>query len=277
MVDHPVPKTQIETLREIIEGYYEAGEVDELVEQEDVVPETDLGEDVIRRQKKFLADIGILEKDGYDYTLLEPGNQIGRALAFDRESNAKENFKQLFVDWDVTSELERDLVDGEHDRGDVIDSLAYITETDLSNNRNRTGLSALIDLYQWTGILSENSDGKYHAPNSGSREDETESEPETNSDESQDNDELDTEQTVQLSKNSDPSDTNVIPSTQEVADSDGRISVDITLLGEENPQNVENLILSVRRGLEKELEPEQKSDQRESGTHQPLDSFETDE
>ena len=277
MVDHPVPKTQIETLREIIEGYYEAGEVDELVDQEDVVPETDLGEDVIRRQKKFLADIGILEKDGYDYTLLESGNQIGRALAFDRESNAKENFKQLLVGWDVTSELQGDLGDDEYDREDVIDSLAYITETDSSNDRKRTGLSALIDLYQWTGILSENSDGKYHVPNPGSREEEIKSETEANSDESQDNDESDTKQTVQLSENSDPSDTNVSPSIQEVADSDGRISIDINLSGEENPQNVENLILSVRRGLDKKLEPEQESNQRESEGHQPLDSFETDE
>ena len=36
MVDYPVPKTQIDTLKGIIEGFYEAGEVGELVEEEDV-------------------------------------------------------------------------------------------------------------------------------------------------------------------------------------------------------------------------------------------------
>ena len=171
MVDYPVPKTQIDTLKGIIEGFYEAGEVGELVEEEDVEEESEYGIDVISRQKKFLADIGILDKDGYDYTLLEPGKQIGRALAFDRESEAKEHFANLLDDWDVTSQLEEDLGEEVHDREEVLDSLAFISETDLSNRRNKTGLSALVDIYEWLGIISTNSDNEYYISNPHAQQD----------------------------------------------------------------------------------------------------------
>ena len=52
MPNHPIPKTQTETLKDIIEGYYEAADAGESVEDEDVEDETEYSDDVISRQKK---------------------------------------------------------------------------------------------------------------------------------------------------------------------------------------------------------------------------------
>ena len=277
MPNHPIPKTQIETLKDIIEGYYEAADAGELVEDEDVEDETEYSADVIRRQKKFFADVRVLEKDGYDYTLLEPGHQIGRALAFDRGSDAVEGFGELLTGWEVTDQLKDDLGNKRHAKDKVIESLAYLTETDHSSSRKKTGLSALVDLYRWTGILSETGDGEYQvsATEIQDEKQETElSESETGTHEPEE------EQTERSS--SDPSHESAQTSStdsfaQEETVADDTVSVDIKLSGDENPQNVKDLIVAVREGLRENINFPEEANEQDPVRRQTLSSSDTNE
>lgn len=277
MSDHPVPKTQIETLNKVIEGYYEAAEIGEVVEDEDVEEESEYSDDVISRQKKFLADVGILDKDGYDYTLLEPGYQIGRALAFDRESDAKEVFRELLKEWEVTGQLKEDLDDREVDEEEVVDSLAYLTETDLSSPRKKTGLSALVDIYSWTDILSETNDGKYRFSSEPQQEMQKAESTEDKGELQEPTEQESTEQESTASSTEQAQNISANHSSQKTTIADGTVSVDIELSGDEDPQNVKELIIAVREGLQEEIKFTEEDDKKDSAGHQPQSSFDTDE
>lgn len=277
MSDHPVPKTQIETLKGIIEGYYEAAEVGEVVEDEDVEEESEYSDDVISRQKKFLADVGILDKDGYDYTLLEPGYQVGRALAFDRESDAKEVFRELLKQWEVTGQLKEDLDDREIDEEGVVDSLAYLTETDLSSPRKKTGLSALVDIYSWTKILSETDNGKYRLSSEPQRESQEAESTEDRGELQESTGQGSTERESTTSSTEQAQSISANHSSQKTTIADGTVSVDVELSGDEDPQNVKELIIAVREGLQEEIEFTEEGSKRDSAGYQELTSFDTDE
>ena len=279
MPNHPVPKTQIETLKDIIEGYYEAADTGELVEDEDVEDETEYSDDVIGRQKKFLADVGVLERDGYDYTLLEPGHQIGRALAFDRGSDAVEAFRELLNGWEVTDQLKDDLGNKSHAKDKVIESLAYLTETDHSSPRKKTGLSALVDLYRWTGILSETGDGEYQVSATEIQDGKQETELPENETGTHEPEEEE-EQTERSSSDPphEPAQTSSTDSfAQEVTVADDTVSVDIKLSGDENPQNVRELIVAVRKGLQENIKISKDTNEQDSARRQTLNSSDTNE
>ncbi|AWB27802.1 hypothetical protein [Halococcoides cellulosivorans] len=277
MPNHPVPKASLDTLQEIIEGYYEAADTDELVEDEDVEEEIESSSDVIRRQKKFFADVGLLSKEGHDYRLLQAGNNIGRALAFDREGEAAEGLRDLLDEWEVTEELINDIGSGELVKDEVIDSLAFITETDPSTPRKKTGLAALVDLFVWTGILIETEGGNYRIADTQRQSDSVETkQTEEIADEK--------EERQDQSPESEPSvdgqeeEVRVYPQEEPSASKilkEGQFSINLDLSGDEGPENVKKLIIAVREGLEAEVpEPQTPSENGESEGHRTLTSYE---
>jgi hypothetical protein len=277
MTDHPVPKASIDTLKEIIEGYYESADPDELVEDEVVGEEIESSPDVIRRQKRFFNDVGILSKEGHDYRLLEAGNDVGRALAFDREDEAVEGLKSLLNDWEVTEELISDIGSDEWTKDEVTDSLAYITETDPSTPRKQAGLAALMDLFVWAGILLEVGEDSYQVANIQTQSDpvgamqtkETAEEEEDSQEQSPDS---------ETSTNGQSEDVKVYSQeTPPVSKSlkEGPLTINLDLSGDEDPENVRNLIIAVREGLQSDV-PESQTPTENGGSeeHQTLNSYE---
>lgn len=68
-MSHPIPRTTLENLNEVVAGYDKMAETGEEITDEGVAEVRDVSEDTARRQKKFFAEIGVLDKDGYDYYL----------------------------------------------------------------------------------------------------------------------------------------------------------------------------------------------------------------
>ncbi|MFD1644669.1 hypothetical protein [Haloarchaeobius litoreus] len=281
MTDHPVPKTQIDSLKTIIEGYYEAGAVGEEVEDEDVAEEIELSSDVIKRQKRFLADIGLLEKDGYDYTLLEEGHEVGRGLAFDRNDDAVEALYDLLDGWEVTEQLISD-IDGEvKSEEELVDSLAYLTETD-PNGRKKTGLTALVHLYRWVGILSQAGENKYKLSDPDTERSEDQTVEETSTPDVVEESGKNTPTTKSLSEptpeeqvpgHSVPETTHKVQTEEGIS---GDITIDIELKGDDDPDNVQALLLAIRKGLHDDLSKESEAvSNGKSEEHKSLDKFES--
>ena len=175
----------------------------------------------------------------------------------------------------MTDQLKDDLGNKGHTKDKVIESLAYLTETDHSSSRKKTGLSALVDLYRWTGILSETGDGEYQvsATEIQDEKQETElSESETGTHEPEE------EQTERSS--SDPSHESAQTSStdnfgEKVADD--TISVNIKLSGDENPQNVKDLIVAVREGFQEDIDFSEDANEQDPARRQTLSSSDTNE
>lgn len=276
MANHPVPKASIDTLREIIEGYYEAGEIGEVVDHGSVEEEVEASRDVIRRQKRFLADLGVLDKDGHDYLLHQKGAEIGRALAFERNEEARKEIGGLLEAWEVTEELVEDMGQEEVDEETLTDSIAYITETDPSTPRKKTGLSALVDLYMWTGILEKSGEDSYRVAITTDQDDQN------GSDEGKKN-------KTSLSENGDQSSdskphedgkigkkeiSSGVHAPADAKSNTNSISITMELSGEEDPANVKKLIIAVRQGLQADLRgPEKTSDETGHEELRPLHSY----
>lgn len=278
MVDRPIPKASIDTIREVIEGYYEAGKVGDLVEDEEVEEEVEASADVTRRQKRFLADFGILEKDGHDYRLRQEGNEVGRALAFEREDEAREQIREMLEAWEVTDELVEDIGQKEVNEVSVTDSIAYLTETDPSTPRKKTGLGALVDLYVWTGIMEKSGENSYQVSVIEDQPDNLEPESEAVQEDDADISENGEQALESESQNDRPvEDSQIPPSIQMTAESGDKgstFSINMGLSGEEDPKNVKKLVIAVRQGLQADLEePESNSGDGESEEFRTLSNY----
>jgi len=78
-----IPRGKQEIVKEAIVGFEKTSEVGEGVSEEGAAEARDVSEDNAKRQKRFLAEIGVLEKDGYDYYLTENGANLGEFIRFD--------------------------------------------------------------------------------------------------------------------------------------------------------------------------------------------------
>lgn len=280
MSAHPVPKAQIETIKNVIEGYYQAANVGEIVTDKDVSNTSSASEDTVRRQKKFLADIGVLDKDGHDYTLLEPGRKAGHALAYGRETDAIETINGLLAGWEVTDDLKNDMRDETRSRDEVIDTLAYLTETDVSSSsgssRRKTGIEALADLYQWVGILTETKNSDFQLTNTNTQERrESLEEDETENSDSESLGPSPSGKTIKDSVSTIPSSGN---GSVEFAGDDDILSINIDLTGEENPENIKNLVIAIREGLHHQITHDiSDTNSRDIENDHSLDEFEANE
>jgi len=281
MADHSIPKSGADYIKKVIEEAYETYSVGDLVDEEDISDGTELGEDNTRRQKKFLAEIGVLDKDGWDYSLTQKGHEVGRALSYGRDEDARGVLNSLLADWDVTKQLEADLEEGPHSLDDLTDSLAYLTESDKSSSRKRRGLKGLVHLYTWSGILSEES-GEYVLSENKQAENGTESAGPSTPQKSKENEEG--------SKTSDPStstsgsigdqqsESGTPVSVEREIPSDSNtsaeisVNIDLEVSSEDDPQQVAELISAIRSGISQESDLE-KQENEASETNTDLNDF----
>lgn len=251
-----IPKAGADTVEETLEGYFRAAdEPGQVVSKEEVAEEADVGEDVANRQKNFLASLGLLDKQGYDYLTTEDGIEVGKYLEFDRYERAYDKLEEVLIDWEPTDSLLDDIGDESVDEDDLFDKLEFATETldARESSRKKAGINGLIEWYNRTGILYQN-DGQWKV-NDGfvtTQSDEVEAKSESSKQETgevfEESDTVDNEQENQTQS----TETSVEADTvQGGSNSDATVNLDITLdlSDESDPERVEKILSAVRKGL----------------------------
>lgn len=274
MSGYSIPYASEKSIKDTIAGYYRASSSGGEVSAKKAAEGADVSEDVARRQRGFLAEIGILEKGDSGYALTDKGQKIGRALRHDREDDAKGPFAEALRGWEATSKILDDLGPDYNNEEDVMDSIGFITDHELNTRRQQAGANGLIGLYEWTGILETNENGEYRA--AGGDIDETKSEspaePGGSTGEEQEN---------PGQSRSPPTDTNSTDRRGEAPPTDMDITnpvfdISLELNGDEDPENVHDLIMAVRLALYEDIDEYSDSGPRSDGG-QDTDSNEEDE
>lgn len=262
MTGYSIPYASDDSIKDTVIGYYRASSSGGEVSPEKAADGADISEDSLRRQRGFLAEIGILKEGESGYSLTETGREIGRALRHERDDDAKAPFGELLHEWDATSRIMDDLGADYSTEEEVIDSIGYITDTEISHPRQTAGAKGLIGLYEWTGILEANKDGEYRVAEVESKT------PDPDPPVSLDNHDKEApDEPVKSQRSQSAPSSGAAPqkSRDPTTVSNALLDVSIELTGDEDPDNVHKLIVAVRSGLEKDItgdghEPETRSD-----------------
>lgn len=251
-MSHAIPKTTLESLNEAVAGYNKIADPGDEISDEGVAEVRDISEDNATRQKRFFAEIGVLEKDGHDYYLTERGHELGRLIRFNQDEDAGELYKELLDDWEPTAEILAHIDEGGITGDDLSDKVALVTANELTTARKQRGAQTVVELLEWTGMIEEE-DGAYYIPQDGETVQYDESETESESDPSPSSTALEQSklpiesQTSQSTPNGGERELEIPVQTEGID-----ISLDIS--GSDDPENVEQILLSIRRGLEKDLD-----------------------
>ncbi|MFB6198656.1 MAG: hypothetical protein ABEI52_10375, partial [Halobacteriaceae archaeon] len=166
MAEHDIPKgVSLDTLHEILAGWSEAGAAEEPRYTTDVEEVTSVS-DVVGRQTRFLEEIGVLEPHKQQHVLTDSGQELASALAKGDEECAREQARALLSEWELTQDVRDALESAPMDREELTRQTAEIAEQDLETSRVKTGITTLIDLWEWAGILERDEVGRYRPPES---------------------------------------------------------------------------------------------------------------
>ena len=246
MSTYSIPYASDETLKDTIIGYYRSSSSGGEVSTQKAAEGADISEDNLKRQRGFLAEVGILYEGDDDYGLTDVGQEIGRALRHDREDDAREPFGEVLREWEATSEVLDDLGPDYCDKEAVLDSIGFVTDHELGNYRQKAGANGLIDLYVWTDILEKDEDGEYRAV--GFEEDDSEQVPDMEGEKTAG---PTPDQSHRVDVNIDDQQPVDPPRSPEIRSVPFDVSLELT--GDEDPVNVRDLFIAVRTGLEAEI------------------------
>lgn len=170
MTRHPVPKgVSLDTLREIIVGWAAVGAAVEPCNTADVADATDIA-DTVGRQTRFLEAVGLLERCGQQHRLTDDGQTVAGALMADDEAVAVDRFRAVLSDWALTTAVRGVLRDNAMAADSLVPVVAALAGVDADSDRISSGLTTLLDLYEWTGVLDCDADGRYHLPDGAAGE-----------------------------------------------------------------------------------------------------------
>lgn len=269
MTNH-IPRWKAHKLKELLAGYDKIADAGEEITDEAVAEARDISEDNARRQKKFFRDIGVLEKDGWDYYLTEEGEELGSYLRFNQDEPAKEVFKELLSNWEHTREILSYFDSEGMQKRELMDKIGFVTSTELTGDRKEWGAEAVADLYEWTGIIVESEDERYYLP-----DDTPEEEVEEEFDESQEEQSTPNEVADQTSGSSAAEEVTGNTDTNEIIDEGrseqaiapngvgiqtGGVEITLELSGDDDPENVRQLLLAIRAGTEESIEEYETTD-----------------
>lgn len=286
-----IPRARVDTVKEAIVGFEKTSDVGEEVSEEDAEDARDVSEGNAKRQKRFLADIGVLDKEGYDYYLTEEGQALGEYIRFNQEEQASEMLRELFDEhWEALDELLANIDEDGMQREDLVDKVAFITATELTSHRREYGAETVVDLLEWTGFLKSNEDDIYYPVDDGENERDVSSGKASTSTDSKIDDnteavdgpesgsEKEVESKSESGKNTGSSWSGDIEASAEDTESSREglgaedsmgvqlqgglnLNIDLELSGDENPENVRKLILAIRKaanqGVDEYKFPEQ--------------------
>jgi len=234
-----IPRANLKTVKEVIAGSEKVGEKGEEVPIDKVSEVRDVSLDNAKRQRKFLSDLGIFEKDGHSYLLTEKGETIGEYLRFNQDEEARKEFKAVLDQWEPLEEI-LSHVDSEISEEDLKQKIAFVTNTELSGTRKKSGAKGVVQLLEWTGYVEENN-GNYIRTHSDETEN-TDSEEGSNSKERGQNLAADSNAAEEVSRKMDAR----VSSSSPKASFDIEISLD----GDEDPENVKKIVEGVLQALD---------------------------
>lgn len=242
-MSHAIPKTVLESLNEVAAGYNKIADAGEEISDEGVSDVRDVSEDNSRRQKKFFADIGVLDKNGHDYHLTEQGHELGRLIRFNQQEDAAELYRELLDDWDPTAEILANVDEDGLSLEDLADKVALVTANELTTRRKERGAETIVELLEWTGFLEEE-DGVYRISEDPVADERENAETLGTSDEP-------AEETGQSDAQveSPPSANGGVAGRQPSVQTGG-LDISLDISGSDDPENVRQLLLAIRQGTQ---------------------------
>lgn len=160
-MDYHIPKgVSVETLREIVIGWAATGGAVEPQQTTAVAKWTGIT-DAVGRQTRFLEAVGILEQVGQNHRLTDAGKSLAGALMIPDPALAAEQANELLADWDLTDKVRGILRANPLPRATIVPLVATLAGEDLSASRVRTGITTLLDLFEWADIVARDAEGRY--------------------------------------------------------------------------------------------------------------------
>lgn len=255
-MSHEIPRTTLDSLKEVLAGYNKIAEPGEKITDEGVGEVRDISADNARRQKKFLDGIGVLKKDGHDYLLTEAGHELGKQIRFNKDDEAAEIFEELLDDWEPKAEILSYVDDDGIGREELANNVALVTATELSDRRRELGAETVIDLFEWASFIKKEDDGMYRMVESTDDGQELEhKEAETTVEEKS---EAPSEE-PEISESSEPIATSTISGNGDSARPEtsvdtGGIDISLDVSGDDDPENIRDLLLAIRQGTQEEVD-----------------------
>jgi hypothetical protein len=246
-MSHAIPKTVLESLNEVVAGYNKIADAGEEIDDESVADVRDVSEDNARRQKKFFAEIDILDKNGHDYHLTEQGNKLGRLIRFDRQEDAAELYGELLDDWPPTAEILANVDDDGYSLDDLADKVALVTANELTTRRKERGAETIVELLKWTGFLEEE-DGIYRISENPRANERENAETLGMSGESANGAEQSDSQVE-----SPPSANGGVTGRQSSVQTGG-LDISLNISGSDDPENVRQLLFAIRQGTQEDVD-----------------------
>lgn len=164
MSEHHVPKgASFDTLTEIIAGWREAGADEEAKYTSDVEEATGIA-DAVGRQTRWLEELGVLERDGQRHRLTKRGAELAEAFMEEDEEVARETMGELLGGWRLTEDVRGLLRANPLDEDEATDAVAAFAGEDPGSARARSGVTSLLQLYEWANILERDSEGRLRIP-----------------------------------------------------------------------------------------------------------------
>ncbi len=162
--NYHVPKgVSLETLFEILSGWSAVGAAAEPQYTADVEELTEIA-DAVRRQTRFLEDVGVLEPEGQKHRLTDRGEALASALAIDEPQRAREAAREVLSDWRLTDEIRGVVRENPVPEDELVDLVATLADEDVDSSRVRSGVSTLLELLEWADLLERDASGRYRLP-----------------------------------------------------------------------------------------------------------------
>ncbi|MFC6989434.1 hypothetical protein ACFQJD_13300 [Haloplanus sp. GCM10025708] len=170
MPAYHVPKgVSLDTLKEILVGWSAVGAAAEPRYTSAVEDETGVS-DAVGRQNRFLEQVDILESEGQKHRLTGIGQALAGALAAGDEERAKARARELLEDWPPTEEIRGLVRENPTAEETLVPLVAAVTGQDVDASRIRSGITTLLDLYEWAGLLERDERERYVLPSGEAEE-----------------------------------------------------------------------------------------------------------
>lgn len=161
---HHIPKgVSLDTLLQIVAGWSAVGAAAEPKYTSTVEDATDIA-DAVGRQTRFLEELGLLEPEGQQHRLTDRGQALAGAVAVEDEVQARKHAREALAEWPVTVQVRGIVRENPTAEADLVPLVAAVTGQDLDADRVRSGLTTLLELYDWAGLLDRDEEGRYRLP-----------------------------------------------------------------------------------------------------------------
>ena len=251
----PVPREiSLDTLLNIIEGWYSANAHEKTCTNGDVADRVGVSSRYVSRQNDFLVEIGVLSNEGRGKMLTDAGQKYAEALRYGRE-DAQKYLIPLLYEYEPTDSIVDFVGIRNPNKDTALEQLYKITDYDPEEDD--VALRALLNLYIETGILHEIEENTLdslteeeyevaesdHKRTGGKEISEENNNPEGEKKSSSEDFEIESAKEPQLAE-----------IKRDTGSTIYEVSINLELDGTENPKQVRQIVLGIREALEVEVD-----------------------